>query len=226
MTAARLAIPWYVHPAEDPGAWTALATFPSRPSFVVVNVHDGPGEPADPYYPSALAQLRSVRVLGYVDVNYGDRAPGAVRDDVLQWLSSYRVGGVMLDRLPATAVSTERCARYVADARRAGAGFVAGNPGVVPQLGHLAMLDVTCVFEGDAEAYAGFRPSPGLSRVPRSRVWHLVHGCPADELAATTDRAGRLGAGHAFVTDRTMPHPCGGFPLGWTKSAASGSRTP
>ena len=226
MTAARLAIPWYVHPAEDPDAWTALAVLSPRPSFVVANIHDGPGEPADPWYPAALAQLRSMRVLGYVDVNYGDRPPADVRDDVRRWLSEHKVGGVMFDRLPATAVSTERCAEYVTDARRSGAGFVAGNPGVEPQLGHLAMLDVTCVFEGDAGAYAAFRPSPGLSRVPRSRVWHLVHGCPPAELAATTDRAGRLGAGRAFVTDRAMPHPWGGFPLGWTGAAAGGGRTP
>lgn len=213
MRPPRLAIPWYLHPAEDPSAWTALVALAPRPSFVVVNVHDGPGDPADPYYPAALAQLRRVRVLGYVDVDYGDRAPAEVRDEVLQWLSVHKVGGVMLDRLPATAASTERCAEYVTDARRAGAGFVAGNPGVEPQLGHLAMLDVTCVFEGEAALYADFRPSPRLSRVPRARVWHLVHGCPAAELTALSGRAARLGAGHAFVTDRTMPHPWGGFPV-------------
>jgi hypothetical protein len=28
-----------------------------------------------------------------------------------------------------------------------------------------------------------------------------------------TQWAERLGAGHAFVTDRVMPHPWGGFPL-------------
>lgn len=226
MRPARTAIPWYVHPAEDPDAWNALAALSPRPSFVVVNVHDGPGDPADPYYPAALALLRSMRVLGYVDVDYGERPPAAVRDDVLLWLGVHKVGGVMLDRLPATAASTERCAEYVTDARRAGAGFVAGNPGVEPQLGHLAMLDVTCVFEGDAAAYAGFRPSPRLSRVPRARVWHLVHGCPPAELAAVTERAGRLGAGHAFVTDRTMPHPWGGFPLATGPAAARREQAP
>jgi hypothetical protein len=132
--------------------------------------------------------------------------------DVRAWLDVYKVGGVMLDQLPASAASVGRCAEYVGAARRAGAGFVVGNPGVEPQLAHVAMLDVTCVFEGTADAHASFRPSSALGRVPRSRVWHLVHSCPPDLLDEVTERAGRLGAGHAFVTDRGMPHPWGGFP--------------
>jgi hypothetical protein len=213
MTAARAALPWYVHPAEDPAAWHRLAGRTPRPSFVVVNVHNGPGSPDDPWYPEALAQLRGTRLVGYVDLAYGERPVAEVAADVATWLDRYRVGGVMLDQFPADAASTRRCVEYVSAARRAGAGYVVGNPGVVPPLGHLALLDVTCVFEGSAEAYACFAPPSGLSRVPRNRVWHLVHSCPPDDLPRMTARAERLGAGHAFVTDRVMPHPWGGFPL-------------
>ncbi|MGY1608879.1 MULTISPECIES: spherulation-specific family 4 protein [unclassified Geodermatophilus] len=212
MTSSRMAVPWYVHPAEDPPAWSALAEHTPRPSFVVVNVHDGPGAPDDPYYPEALRMLRRLRLLGYVDVAYGERSPADVLADVHAWLDVHRVGGVMFDRFPADAAAIDRCVEYAADARRAGAGFVVGNPGVVPALGYLALLDVTCVFEGTAACHAEFRPPPGLSRIPRARVWHLVHTCPADELSAVTRRAASLGAGHVFVTDREMPHPWGGFP--------------
>ena len=120
----------------------------------------------------------------------------------------------MFDRFPADADSTDQCVDYVSGARRAGAGFVVGNPGVVPKLGFLALLDVTCVFEGTAAAYAAFRPPAGLTGVPRTRVWHLVHSCAPDQLAGVTARAASLGAGHTFVTDRTMPNPWTGFPLG------------
>jgi hypothetical protein len=220
VTAARAALPWYVHPAEDPGAWRQLALQTPRPSFVVVNVHNGPGEPGNPWYPEALTQLRGTRIVGYIDLAYGERPVAEVVADVATWLDVYRVGGVMLDQFPADAASTRRCLEYVTAARRAGAGFVVGNPGVVPALGHLALLDVTCVFEGTAEAYSRFTPPPALSRVPRNRVWHLVHSCPPDELAEVTARAERLGAGHAFVTDRSMPHPWGGFPMAGTPVAA------
>ena len=220
MTAARPALPWYVHPAEDPGAWRRLAGHAPRPSFVVVNVHNGPGEPDDPWYPDALAQLRGTRLVGYVDLAYGQRPVADVVADVQRWLRTYRVGGVMLDQFPADTASTRRCVEYVTAVRRAGAGFVVGNPGVVPPLGHLALLDVTCVFEGSAAAYAGFVPPAGLGRVPRSRVWHLVHSCPPADLAEVTARAERMVAGHAFVTDRAMPHPWGGFPLAETPAMA------
>lgn len=220
MTAARQALPWYVHPAEDAGAWRRLSALTPRPSFVVVNVHNGPGEPDDPWYPGALAQLRGMRLVGYVDTAYGQRPVADVVADVDTWLRRYRVGGVMLDQLPADPASTRRCAEYVAAARRVGAGYVVGNPGVVPPLGHLALLDVTCVFEGPAAAYAAFAPPPSLSRVPRNRVWHLVHSCPPGDQTAVAARAERLGAGHAFVTDRTMPHPWGGFPLAETPAMA------
>jgi hypothetical protein len=213
VTSARAALPWYVHPAEDPAAWEELATVTPRPSFVVVNVHDGPGKPDDPWYPAALAKLRGIRLVGYVDVAYGQRDPAAVDDDVRAWMELYRLGGVMLDQLPSGADSTQRVAEYVTGVRRAGAGYVVGNPGTVPHLGHLAMLDVTCVFEGTAAQYEEFRPPAGLSRLPRARVWHLVHTCPADQIDEVTARTAQLGAGHAFVTDREMPHPWGGFPL-------------
>jgi hypothetical protein len=219
MSRARLALPWYVHPAADPQMWAALAARRPRPSFVVVNVHDGPGLPDDEWYPGALSNLRDIRLVGYVDVAYGERSPADVQDDVHAWLERYRVGGVMFDQFPADPASTDRCVTYVSAARRSGAGFVVGNPGTVPPLGHLALLDVACVFEGTSESYAEFRPPAGLSRVPRSRVWHLVHGCPPEELAAVTARAAQLGAGHAFVTDRTMPHPWGGFPAAESTTA-------
>jgi hypothetical protein len=222
MTSARAALPWYVHPAEDPAAWDQLARLVPRPSFVVVNVHNGPGEPNDPWYPEALARLRGIRLVGYVDVAYGQRDPAEVLDDVRGWMEMYKLGGVMLDQLPSGADSIQRCAEYVTTARRAGSGFVVGNPGTVPHLGHLAMLDVTCVFEGTAAQYERFRPPAGLSRVPRARVWHLVHSCPPEQLDEVAARTAQLGAGHAHVTDRLMPHPWGGFPLA-TTCAPSGT---
>lgn len=213
MTGARLAVPWYIHPAEDPAAWARLVAHRPRPSFVVVNPHDGPGERDDPYYPEALASLRTLRLLGYVDVAYGERPPEAVLDDVRSWLRWYRVGGVMFDRVPSDAGSTTRLREYVTGARRAGAGLVVGNPGVPPALAQLALLDVTCVFEGRAAEYAQFRPPAAFTRVPRGRMWHLVHTCPPDALEDVAAAAVRLGAGHAFVTDRGMPNPWAGFPV-------------
>lgn len=214
MNRVSAGVPWYVHPAEDEQAWTALAERRPHPSFVVVNVSDGPGDPDDEWYPGALRKLSGLRLLGYVDVGYGERSPSAVQDDVRAWLDSYPVSGVMFDQYPSDHASLRRSAEYVSAARTSGARYIAGNPGTVPDFAHLAMLDVTCVFEGPAAGYAVFRPPAALRAVPRERLWHLVHSCPPEDLAAVTARAERLGAGHCFVTDGVPPHPWGGFPVG------------
>jgi hypothetical protein len=214
VNAVHAGVPWYVHPAVDEHAWATLAQRRPRPSFVVINVHNGPGGPDDEWYPAAVSMLSRQRLLGYVDLGYGERSPREVQDDVRAWLDRYPVSGVMFDQYPSHRDSIGRCAEYVSAARSSGARFIVGNPGTVPDLGHLAMLDVTCVFEGSAAAYADFRPPAALGPVPPDRLWHLVHTCPPEDLEAVTARAALLGAGHTFVTDRVLPHPWGGFPIG------------
>ena len=73
-------------------------------------------------------------VVGYVDVGYGERAPADVLRDVQAWRRLYGISGVMFDRVPSDAASTPRLHEYVTGARRYGASFVVGNPGVPPAL--------------------------------------------------------------------------------------------
>lgn len=208
----RIAVPWYVHPAEDPAAWRLLAAKQDELSFVVINVHNGPGTANDPYYPPAVATLERVRLLGYVDVDYGRRSVSDVLADVRNWLEWYPVGGVMFDQLPADRQSVSLIARYVEGARRAGAGFVVGNPGTMPPLATIALLDVTAVFEGDHAQYDRYRAPIWLRRIPRERLWHLIFACDQSQIDATVRRAGERGAGHVFVTDRRLPNPWAGPP--------------
>jgi hypothetical protein len=113
----------------------------------------------------------------------------------------------MFDQVPSGGVELVHLNGLAAAALRAGATTVIANPGVVPQPDLLEIFDVTCVFEGDAEAYAAFRPPRWLRKVPPTRVWHLVHSCPADEVRATLLRSAAHGAGLAWATDGTLPNP-------------------
>jgi hypothetical protein len=200
----RLAVPWYVHPAEAPDQWAALATLGDRVEFVVVNVADGPGPAGDPYYPEALRMLRShgIRLYGYVDVDYGRRSVSRITGDVEAWLDRYAVDGIMYDQVASGTDRVGQNRMLSLLARRAGAGMVVANPGVEPCAELLELFDVTCVFEDDAAAHAQVaRPvTPG-------RRWHLVHGVPVDDIDAVTVRAEELGAELAYVTDRCVPHP-------------------
>lgn len=207
----HVAVPWYVHPAEDPDAWARLARGEQPTSFVVVNVHDGPGSPDDPYYPVALDSLVRHRLLGYVSLAWGRRPATDVRRDIGTWLDRYPVAGVMLDEFPSGG-PTSSWLPAVRAARDLGAGLVVGNPGVVPDPAILEALDVTCVFEGTADAHARVERFPALAGVAPDRIWHLIHSCAPEQLLGAQQRAAELGAGHAFATDRGLPHPWGGLP--------------
>lgn len=222
MSAARFAFPWYVHPAEAPQEWAWLAARRHEVSFVVVNVHNGPGRDNDEYYPSALALLRDIRILGYVSVRYGLRSVADVEQEIAKWQRLYRVDGIMLDELPATETSLARCAQYAAAARAAGVTFLAANPGTFPSPAHLDLFDVTAVFEGTAESYAGLQHPAWARTVPPHRLWHLVYECAPERIAAIQDSAGRRGAGHVFATDRSLPNPWLGPPTAVSASLRAG----
>lgn len=207
----RLAVPFYVHPAEAPEQWQRLAALADRVEFAVVNVADGPGPVGDPYYPQALAMLRShgIRLYGYVDVDYGRRGVALVAADVEAWLAQYGVDGIMYDQV-ASGVEALGHNRILAMlARRAGAGAVVANPGVEPCPELLDLFDVTCVFENTATAHSQLSAPPAA--VSPERRWHLIHGAKAEDLEGVLARVDELGAGLAFATDRPGPHPWTGL---------------
>ncbi|WP_247828511.1 spherulation-specific family 4 protein [Arthrobacter antioxidans] len=212
MRTARIAPPWYVHPAAAPRDWAWLATQRRTLSFAVVNVHNGPGGDDDAYYPTALAGLPGIRLVGYVPVDYGRRPPADVVRDIDAWQRLYGIDAIMLDEVPSAPESLARCARYAAAARAAGVTFLVANPGVFPSPAHLDLFDVTAVFEGTAATYAEFEHPAWARHVAPSRLWHLVYGCsPAQIPALRRDALGR-GAGHVFTTDRSLPNPWLGPP--------------
>ena len=210
MRAPRLALPWYVHPAEAPQDWTWLAQ--QRVSFAVVNVHNGPGNDDDAYYPAAVAGLGRIRTLGYVPVGYGNRPVAEVAKDIETWRRLYGVRAIMLDELPSAEGTLARCTQYAAAARGAGVSFLAANPGVFPSPGHVKLFNVTSVFEGTAANYTQYRHPAWARMVPRSRLWHLVHSCNPAQISAIHLAAGHRGAGHIFATDRSLPNPWLGPP--------------
>lgn len=212
MRSARLALPWYVHPAEAPQEWAWLASQRRKVSFAVVNVHNGPGRDDDEYYPDAMAGLRRIRTLGYVPVGYGSRPVADVAHDIGSWQRLYGVDGIMLDELPSAARSLARCAQYAAAARAAGVTFLAGNPGTFPSPAHLNLFDVTCVFEGTAADYEDFEHPAWARQVPPNQLWHLVYDCDPGQTAGIRLTARRRGAGHVFATDRSLPNPWLGPP--------------
>ncbi|WP_426509912.1 spherulation-specific family 4 protein [Dactylosporangium sp. McL0621] len=201
-------LPLYVHPLADPEAWDCL---PKGACWTIVNVHNGPGSARDEVYARATARLHEagVKMLGYVDLGYGERANGEVWCDIVGW-SQHPVGGIFFDQVPADAAGLA----YVTQVVRAVRGSVVLNPGTRCLPGYAALADVVCTFEGSWETYAAL-PSA-------ERDWpnaaHLVYGVPAarlGEASALLVRRARHG-GPAPAGRRSRPR----------RPAAGGGRPP
>ncbi len=192
-------VPLYVHPVADPDAWRRVVRWGSA-ATVVINVHNGPGEDADPGYRDVTGRLAAagVPMLGYVDFDYGSRPGSAVRTDIERW-SEYPVGGVFLDRTPTGAAGLGTLARACA----AVAGTVVLNPGTRPDPGYFDLAEVVCTYEGPWSAYDA---SPGTAKEA-----HLVYGVPPqrwDEAVALVSARVPYG----FVTELDAPLPYLGLP--------------
>ncbi|MER7006367.1 spherulation-specific family 4 protein [Dactylosporangium sp. NPDC000555] len=195
-------LPLRAHPLARPHAWEIVAGH--GPAFtVVVDVARGPGSGRDPLWTAAMSRLEAagVRLLGYVDIDYGTRPVADIRADVYRW-AGYPVHGVFLDRTPVSPYAIGPVAVIAQAATRAGLPEVLINPGEPPDNAYRDLGLPVCVFDGSWREYLrwsgeGARPGDG----------HLVHAVPPWEL----DEAARLqvsrGAGFGLVTDLGAPDP-------------------
>jgi hypothetical protein len=195
-------LPLYVHPLADPPAWDSLCHGGDRVT-AIVNVHDGPGEQRDEVYAEAIGRLHKsgVRMLGYVDLDYGNRANGEVWCDIVGW-ARYPVGGIFFDRVP----SDETGLLYVGQVVRAVRGSVVLNPGTRCAPGYAALADVVCTFEGP---WTSYRDLEGGRDWPNAA--HLVYGVPEGELGTATALL-LSRAPHGLITDLDWPLPYLGLP--------------
>lgn len=205
-----LLIPLYVHPAEDPDAWHRLRTAAARTYAVVLNPANGPGPAPDPAYTGAAGALRAagIRLLGYVDTDYGARDPAAVTADVRRHLQWYAADGCFLDRVTADREGLPGCRRLVRSLRRLGAGTVVLNPGVHPAPGYTRIADLTVTFEGHWSAYVSAFARPAWARrCPPQRLCHLVYGVPEPLVPVAVRTARDRGAAVCGPVPGELPNP-------------------
>jgi hypothetical protein len=118
----QLAVPAYIDPTANPGAWTQLTSpEPNSLGIVVANVDSGPNTAANPAWATVIHQAAATgaKVLGYVDTGYlgtpieghSDGLPtrsgltglGAwlpqIESDINAWYSFYgtNMGGIFFD---------------------------------------------------------------------------------------------------------------------------------
>lgn len=204
-----LLVPAYVHPAADPVAWERLVAWAPFVRAVVLNVHNGPGDPSDPYYPRVVQALRAagVRILGYVDTDYGRRSAADVSADVDAWVARYTVHGIFLDQTASTLDLLDHYSDLALACRSRGADFVALNPGTTPHPGYLDLANVTVTFEGTWADYPGLAEPSWVRALPARRFAHLVHEVPDAKLGSAVRLAAGRHVGSVMVTTGSGANP-------------------
>ncbi|MET8574009.1 spherulation-specific family 4 protein [Streptomyces sp. NPDC005012] len=205
-----LLIPLYVHPAEDPGAWHRLIASADRAYGVVLNPASGPGPAPDPAFTTAAEALRAagVRLLGYVDTDYGTRDRADAVDDMRRYREWYGADGCFLDQVTTAPEGLADCRRLVRAVRRCGARTVVLNPGAHPAPGYVRLADLTVTFEGPWSTYvsAFSRPSWAARRSP-GPLCHLVYGVPEALVPLAVRTAHRRGAAVCGPVTGEPPNP-------------------
>jgi len=205
-----LAVPLYVHPADDLGAWQAVAQATGHVRFIILNVHNGVGADLDQGYPPVIELLRAarVRMVGYVDTAYTRRTQHDVVDEIETWVSRYGVHGVFFDQVSGTFEDLQYYASCALAARAAGAQFVVFNPGTGCDPAYAEIGNVTVTFEGTWHDYQNYQPPTWARGLPPTRFCHLVYDVPThcfavDAPAAVENRH----AATAFFSTGTGANP-------------------
>ncbi|MDQ1011249.1 hypothetical protein QFZ82_005734 [Streptomyces sp. V4I23] len=200
-----LLVPYYEHPADRPAAWDAVVAAAPRLYGVVLNPASGPGAAPDAEFAAVAARLRDagVRVVGYVDTDYGRRPHAAVLADLLRHRDWYATDGVFLDQVASGPEALPHYGRIAVAARAAGATTVVLNHGVHPDPAYAELADLLVTFEGPWDAYRTAGVPSWTSTHPPERFCHLVYAAPPDA---------RAGAAIHCVVPGTGAHPWGTLP--------------
>ncbi|MDQ0990467.1 spherulation-specific family 4 protein [Streptomyces sp. V3I7] len=216
---SALLVPYYEHPSVRPAEWESIALAAPRLYGVVLNPASGPGERPDPAFAEAAARLRAaggapsggVRLLGYVDTDYGRRPHADVVRDLARYRSWYGTDGAFLDQAAAGVEQLRHYQHLAAAAWSTGCGTLVLNHGTPPHPAYARLADVLVTFEGPWSAYRTARPPPGRYD-PGVRLCHLVYGVPPGVDLESIAR--ERGAGVHCAVPGTGPHPWGTLPYG------------
>lgn len=211
-----LGVPGYAHPLLAPVEWAELSRPGTPLHWAVLNVADGPGDRPDPHCLEAAGRLTNagVRVLGHLDMAYGERLFGEVVAEARRFVDWYRVGGFYLDRCPASRsdlmdvrLTTATLQALLDSGTPCGPGDAGGRlvlgHGTQPYPEYIEIADQLVTFSGPWDRYRWSQAAEWTADHPPERFVHLVHGVPRTHLDEAMRIARWQGAGTIFFTDRT-----------------------
>lgn len=230
-----LLVPVYFYPAGDGlEAWERLIRAAESVSLTaIVNPASGPGESRDFRYVQITerAARAGVRLIGYVETDYGERPLAEVQDEVDRWRAWYpSIHGIFFDEQAEKADNLgyyRRLSTYVRE--RIDQGVVVANPGTRCAEAYFAagIADAICIVDRGTAEYA---PPDWAHRYAPKRFAALIHSqTEIEDLSRFVGSLTDKHLGMVYVTDDGPPNSWDRLPTYWdglVKAVAARSPAP
>jgi hypothetical protein len=209
-----IAVPAYFYPVGHERDWQILASGRHPLRYVIINPHDGVGATTDPAYVEECRRLRRahVRLLGYIDTDYGKRPLAEVLAEATAYHDLYGITGVFLDQAASGLDMLTHFESYAVALRTGGTRFIVLNPGTYPHAGYFRMANQVVTFEGTWAQYHELDVPDWSLRIPASRIAHFVWAVPATWAAQPAEVVRGLHVGTVCLSTGRLPNPWGSLP--------------
>lgn len=206
----QAALPLYIYPAPGQRDWErAFSAGPAQVSFLIANVHNGPGEGRAEVWSRMLerAEAAGIPVLGYVHTSYAVRPSETVQADIEQWLEFYpTLHGIFIDECTAEEAPVSYYKTIFESVKQRDSRLqVVINPGTVPSEDYMKVCDINAVFESPLKSWKTFQAPEWMRRYPAERFYGIVYGVSEPEMPQVVEQARAAGFGHLFVTGGASP---------------------
>jgi hypothetical protein len=214
-------VPLYMYPTYLGSFWNVIEENPTNVEYVIANVNSGPGSSANSDYTTHIGNMHAVgvKVLGYIDTDYGAISQASVEAQMSSWASFYTVDGFFLDRAQNTTGSEAYYEALNTYAKgMSGEYITVNNYGTTFVQTYMNTADIHVITEvSEPSLLAGTPSLTGYDFVyqyPTTRFAEIIYGATSANLQTDLNAITQRHSGYVFLTpDETY----GSEPSFWTQ---------
>lgn len=196
----QLIAPAYFYPTT--GYWETMISQSSALGIIVLNPNSGVGDKHEWRYDAPLAHARDagIRVIGYIQTDYGTRPVSEILAEMDRYREWYGVTSYFLDEGDTGLESLDLYTEMTAYAHALG-GITVINFGYHPHPAYMEITDYAIVFEDAMNVFLAYTPPAWIQDYPADRFMNLIYGVPADRVDEIIQITRERNLGHVWITD-------------------------
>jgi hypothetical protein len=200
LSCQQLIAPAYFYPTT--GYWQAMIADSSALGIIVLNPNSGVGAKHEWRYDAPLAQARAagIRIIGYIQTDYGTRAVSDILTEMDRYREWYGVTSYFLDEGDTDIASIGLYTEMTAYAHAMG-GITVINFGYHPHPAYMDITDYAIVFEDAMNVFLAYTPPSWMKDYPADRFMNLIYGVPEDQVDQIIQITRERNLGTVWITD-------------------------